>query len=96
LKDHFLAWDMKTSTDRTRSGQFKHIPDDLAMAAWIGFTKIREMMDREGKMVPQRQVSAAVQQAWGTRRLPDSKKGSGYRPVTDVIGFWTGDDGGGE
>ena len=92
LKDHFLAWDIKTATQRTRSGQFKHIPDDLAMAAWIGFVKVREISERSGRIVPQRRVNAAVQAAWGTRRAP-SQKEPVSEPITDLAGFWTEADG---
>ncbi|MFH2073333.1 MAG: hypothetical protein ABIJ75_10835, partial [Actinomycetota bacterium] len=91
LKDHFLAWDMKTAMNRTRSGQFKHIPDDLAMAAWIGFTKIRAIMTRDARLVPQRRVNQAVQAAWGTRKLSAVKEVVS-EPVTDLAGAWLGPD----
>ena len=91
VKDHFLAWDMKAATDRTRSGQWKHIPDDLAMAAWIGFMKVREISERSGRMVPQRSVSPAVQAAWGKRRVP-KKDTTVKKPATDIVGLWMGNE----
>ena len=89
LKDHFLAWDMKTAAKRTRSGQFKHIPDDLAMAAWIGFTKAQSLLDRRGKIVAQRGTTSAVQRAWGHQLKPKDEPAKQREPL-DVLGLWMG------
>lgn len=85
LKTHFLAWDERTAAERAKAS---HAPDDLAMAAWVGFTKVREMMGRHGKMIPQREVTPAVWRAWGYRTVSREEPRA---PVTDWVAEWGGD-----
>jgi len=82
LKQHFLAWDAKSVVERAR---VKHIPDDRAMAAWVGFTKVRDLMTKQGRMIPQPQVNAAVRKAFGSRRV---REGPVREPVKDWVAVW--------
>lgn len=47
LRAQFKAWDI--NPDRSKPGRPGHEPDDLAMAAWIGWLKARTYIDR-GKL----------------------------------------------
>jgi hypothetical protein len=43
IESHFKAWD--ASSDRSKPGRAGHQPDDLAMAAWVGWLKAGPMID---------------------------------------------------
>lgn len=66
IKDHFKAWDAREIGVRTRSGTGGHSPDDLAMAAWIGFVKCLEILEgskdkTRGRKMP---VPRSVRKQW--------------------------------
>jgi hypothetical protein len=44
VESHFKAWD--SQPDRSKAGQAGHNPDDIAMAAWVGWIKGGPMVDR--------------------------------------------------
>lgn len=46
LKDHFRTWDRKEAEDIKRAA-LKGLPDDLAMAAWVGFIKALELLEKK-------------------------------------------------
>lgn len=91
LKEHFMAWDSKTvSQARSRSGQGGHQPDDLCMAAWVGFTKVKEIAKRTGRRLVQRQVPAVVRQRFG-RTIDRRPTVAAAPPETDLLAAWMGD-----
>ena len=45
VKDHFKTWDRKTALDLNRAALKGH-PDDIAMAAWVGFVKALALLER--------------------------------------------------
>jgi hypothetical protein len=47
VESHFKAWD--SQPDRSKAGQAGHNPDDIAMAAWVGWIKGGPMVDRNQK-----------------------------------------------
>ena len=66
VKQHFKNWDERELGVRTRSGGGGHRPDDIAMAAWIGFVKCLEILDGSKlsgikKRMP---VPASVRRRW--------------------------------
>lgn len=65
IKEHFKSWDARELGVRTRSGTGGHKPDDLAMAAWIGFIKCLEIMDGTQKIHSRRMpVPPSVRRRW--------------------------------
>ena len=46
VKTHFKSWDRRELGVRTRSGTGGHAPDDIAMAAWVGFVKALALLQR--------------------------------------------------
>jgi len=65
VKDHFKTWDRKEALDLSRAALKGH-PDDLAMAAWVGFVKALELLQRRTSINPMQAmpVPAAVQRKW--------------------------------
>jgi hypothetical protein len=47
VESQFKAWDKKP--DRSKAGQAGHSPDDIAMAAWVGWIKAGPMIERDHK-----------------------------------------------
>jgi len=69
VKDHFKSWDAAEVGTRTKSGQGGHYPDDIAMAAWAGFVKALELMERGvAKSKRNMPVPAAVMRRWQRHR----------------------------
>ena len=66
IKEHFKSWDERELGVRTRSGSGGHRPDDLAMAAWIGFVKCLEILEGSQNNGIQRKmpVPPSVQRRW--------------------------------
>ncbi len=65
IKEHFKSWDSREIGVRTKSGTGGHAPDDLAMAAWIGFVKCLEILDGTKRSeVRKMPVPASVQRQW--------------------------------
>lgn len=88
LKQQFRNWDSHTQTGRTRSGQFSHQPDDLCMAAWIGWLRAKELLEvSTSERIMRRVVPAVVAKRWkvnGPGQTPDAQA----PPVTDVVGLF--------
>ncbi len=69
VKDQFKAWDAAEVGTRTKSGQGGHNPDDIAMAAWAGFVKALELLERGvAKSRRNMPVPAAVMRRWKKHR----------------------------
>jgi hypothetical protein len=70
VKAHFKAWDRSTLSSgaggRTRPGKSNHAPDDLAMAAWVGFIKARELLELSSanRRLPRMPVPESVRRRW--------------------------------
>lgn len=67
LKQHFKNWDIASAMNRrTISGRYGHQPDDLCMAAWIGWYHIKTRMKNRGLVgrVAQRPVPQAIMKRW--------------------------------
>jgi hypothetical protein len=86
LKQHFRNWDAGTALRRTRSGQYRHNPDDLCMAAWIGWVRAREMLETGvTERIMRRVVPRVVQRRWHNSGQEAEEKA--LPPVTDVMGL---------
>lgn len=68
LKEHFRNFDARTGSEgRTRSGQYSHLPDDLAMAARAGWTQCAKLLVVERQKffgVRRRPVPGSVRRKW--------------------------------
>lgn len=93
LKAHFRNWDSRSHAQgRTRPGQARHNPDDLAFAVWIACVKAVQYLERGAKQQPpSRPVPRAVKQRWErmrnqTARLPDQRNTRHERPdIMDLV-----------
>ena len=65
VKDHFKTWDRKEALSISRAALKSH-PDDIAMAAWVGFVKAIELLERRasGKGPMAMPVPQSVQRKW--------------------------------
>jgi hypothetical protein len=90
VKDHFRSWDRREIGTRTKSGSGGHHPDDLAMAAWVGYVKAHELLtgNRRG-MLPKRPVPETVRRRWArfqrTRGKAPVRNGDVPRQTTPTI-----------
>ena len=65
VKDHFKTWDRKEALNLSRAALKSH-PDDIAMAAWVGFVKAIQLLERRsgGKAKQAMPVPRAVMDKW--------------------------------
>ena len=103
VKDHFKTWDRKEALGLKRAA-LKAFPDDLAMAAWIGFVKALEILQRQtaGQRVRQAMpIPRAVQDKWDRmvarndekHRIKDADRHTGSSPsMADLVSIVLGDD----
>jgi len=68
IKEHFLAWDQKQEIRNHKGSVRSHIADDIAMAAWIGWVKVKELAGRRANVMPTRGVARSVAKTWGYRQ----------------------------
>ena len=99
VKEHFKTWDRKEAlnTNRTLKGQ----PDDLAMAAWVGFVKAIELLERRsGGIARTMPIPDSVKRRWErhqqrSREKEYEKDKNKYRhaapDMAEVISIGTGD-----
>ncbi len=99
VKEHFKTWDRKEAlnTNRTLKGQ----PDDLAMAAWVGFVKAIELLERRsGGVARTMPIPDSVKRRWErhqqrSREKEYEKDKNKYRhpapDMAEVIALATGD-----
>jgi hypothetical protein len=78
VKTHFKSWDRKELSGpggRTRSGTHGHAPDDIAMAAWVGFIQALELLtgNKRGRL-PSNPVPQAVRNRWNRYQKRHGKK----------------------
>lgn len=80
----FKTWDARGETASRRTNR-KRDPDDLAMAAWIGFTKARVIAesDRSKKQdASPRMVPRAIREKWDRRARMQQAKAAGEKRPT--------------
>jgi hypothetical protein len=65
VKTHFKSWDRRELGVRTRSGSGGHAPDDIAMAAWVGFIQALELLtgNKKGRL-PSNPVPSSIRRRW--------------------------------
>jgi len=65
VKQHFKTWDRKEALGLQRAA-LKNMPDDIAMAAWVGFVKAVELLERRtrGTRKLAMPVPASVRNRW--------------------------------
>lgn len=65
VKTHFKSWDRRELGVRTRSGSGGHAPDDIAMAAWVGFIQALELLtgNKRGRL-PSAPVPSTIRRKW--------------------------------
>ncbi len=65
IKEHFKTWDRKEAMDTHRK-HLKGQPDDLAMAAWVGFIEALALLNKKRNRTTHRQmpVPDSVQRQW--------------------------------
>ena len=88
FKQQFRNWDSGVASQRTRGGQWRHNPDDLCMASWIGWLRARELLERSlSERIAHRLVPAVTLRRWhvGTNHPPEETQPP---PVTDVVGLF--------
>lgn len=93
VKEHFKTWDRKDALTGTGvSRHLKGFPDDIAMAAWIGFTKALELLNkaRPGAAPKAMPVPRQIRDRWdrfqqGSRERRYVKEREGLRqPAPDL------------
>lgn len=102
VKDHFKVWDRKEALGLKRAA-LKSFPDDLAMAAWIGFVKALEILERQsgGTYRQAMPIPPSVQRKWDRmvarndekRRIKDADRLGGSTPsMKDLVALVIGDN----
>jgi hypothetical protein len=89
VKEHAINWDSRTQSEgRTARG---HLPDDLWMAAWVGWATIKQRLcKKHRRILRDRQIPQIVLRRWGVRPQ-QVKKGPAVAPETDLVKMWGGD-----
>jgi len=87
LKEHFLNWDQRERMRKVDSQVRQHIPDDLAMAAWVGWVKLKQIIGIKREALPTRRVAASVARSWGYSPVVDDANVRASVP-TDLIGLY--------
>jgi hypothetical protein len=103
VKDHFKTWDRKESLDINRAHLKSH-PDDLAMAAWVGFIKALALLERRsgGQAQKAMPIPKSVQQKWDrmrerSREAKHIREKEGSRPsMSELVRIATGGEHGAE
>lgn len=87
LKEHAINWDRRTQAEG-RAGR-GHLPDDIWMAAWVGWALIKQRLAKKNRrMMSNRQIPQVVLRRWGMR--PQAKKEPAKVPETDLVKLWGG------
>jgi hypothetical protein len=75
VKDHFKTWDRKEALDLSRAALKGH-PDDIAMAAWVGFVKAIQLLERRsgGRAKQAMPVPRAVMAKWDRMQQKNHEK----------------------
>jgi hypothetical protein len=92
IKEHFVNWDAREQVRRVNSQIRQHIPDDIAMAAWVGWVRIKEIAGKGRRKLPQAQVSAVAARRFGQRVAREEPVKPGPI-VTDLLSLVRGNDG---
>ena len=97
FKQHFQNWDENESQPvKSRPGRGGHQEDDICLAAWVGWVKVREMMRRQEKRGRRRWVPKSVLHNWGMKPREQhtgprlSTDGNGSKPITDLEAAYHG------
>lgn len=100
VKEHFKTWDRKEALDTTRAA-LKGNPDDIAMAAWVGFVKALELLERRsggsGRKMP---VPQSVQRKWDRmvernrerQKINEVERRGSSPSMADLVSIVTGGD----
>lgn len=93
FKQHFLNWDQKQQGRETNT-KWRHIQDDLAMAAYVGWVScVKPMLERLRKPGPiQRLVPSSVRERWTHHPKPKSKPKVQAGSLIDQFYEWEGSD----
>jgi hypothetical protein len=83
VKEHFRNWDRKQTAKGPNSGALsRSSPDDIAMAGWVGWVKIKELEKATGGgNVVRRKLSVATMRRMGQQPDVDVPRPA---PVTDL------------
>jgi hypothetical protein len=75
VKAHFKTWDRKEALDLSRAALKGH-PDDIAMAAWVGFVKAVQLLERRsgGSAKQAMPVPKAVMNKWNRMQKRNNEK----------------------
>jgi hypothetical protein len=99
FKQHFQNWDEnEKAVVSMRPGKTGHLPDDICLAAWVGWVQVRKLMRRHRTRGRRRAVPQAVLERWGMKlkqsakaqsaRLPSNGKPT--QPLTDLEAAYHG------
>ena len=103
VKDHFKTWDRKEALNLSRAALKGH-PDDIAMAAWVGFVKAVQLLERRsgGRAKQAMPVPRAVMDKWDRmqqryqeKKYIDQRERGAAPSMRDLISLviGNGDDG---
>lgn len=94
LKEQFLNWDARERMRKTDSQMRLHIPDDLAMAAWVGWVKMKQLVGQgRERNLPKRLVAPSVARSWGYAPILGGKSSGRSQMPTDLVGLYYGKGG---
>ena len=87
LKQHALNWDAR-SVAAGRPAAHRSAPDDLWMAAWVGWVTIRQRLDREIRpaTVEAGQVPSITRRRWITRARQPMRES--VKPESDLLSYF--------
>ena len=102
VKDHFKTWDRKEALNTNRA-HLKGHPDDIAMAAWVGFVKAVALLERRsgGKVKHAMPVPRKIQARWDrmqqrsneAKYIKDKEQHRGSKPsMRELVTLVLGDD----
>lgn len=91
IKEQFLNWDQRERLRRVDSQIRQHIPDDIAMAAWVGWVKVKQLAQAGGRasQLPRRKVSRSIARSWGYSGIITEEKVRHEVP-TDLLSLYYG------
>lgn len=98
FKQHFQNWDEnERAVTKLRPGKVGHHQDDICMAAWVGWVKVKQLMRRYSRPGRRRYTPRSVLDRWGMTpkgpkknelRLP--VEGKPRKPILDLQAAYHG------
>jgi hypothetical protein len=94
VKKHFHNWDEKQQMRETKRGSWHHITDDIAMAAWVGWTQIVALKEKSPVKSGVRNIPEAARRAWQGHQPKRQEESPVRARNTDLVAmFYGGHDG---